>query len=186
MSGKLLALMLSTCLAACGKAPEKAGPAPAGTATPGAGAGKIAVPGAGLPAGGGDLPALGGGAAISTAPPAGGDDSSFKVEVAAAAPTAAGAAQVVTVKATPGPGYKMNLPYPTYLSLKTVDGVTLAKAELEREDASISEKEVAFKVQATPTKAGTYTVTGEFSFAVCDADSCDPKTQPVSLAVVAN
>ena len=182
------ATLLVSAVGACSKAPDKAGPAasgsPAGSAT--AGAGKIAVPGAGLPTAGGALPTIGGSGQVSGNPAPSGADDSFKVDVSAPAPASAGTVQVATVRATPGAGYKMNLPYPTYLSLKNVDGVTLAKLELEQADASITEKEVSFQVKATPGKAGTYTLSGEFSFAVCDEDSCDPKTQPVTIAVTAN
>ena len=182
------ATTLASTAGACSKAPDKAGPAAGGTTSSGSGstgAGKIAVPGAGLPSAGGGLPTLGNGGPLATAAPAGTDDS-FKIDVATPTPATAGTQQVATVKATPGAGYKMNLPYPAYLTLKNVDGVTLAKLELEQEDASITEKEVSFQVKATPSKAGNYTLTGEFSFAVCDSDSCDPKTQPVTIAVTAN
>lgn len=172
--------------AACSKAPEKAGPGAAkapGSAAAG-GVGKIAVPGAGLPAqgGGAPLPDLSGGAAAAA--PAGPDDT-FKVVVSPGT-GAVGAAQTASVKALPGTGYHINLKYPAYLTLTAVDGVTLAKPELALADvAKLTDDEIVFDVKATPGKAGDFTIKGEFAFAVCDADSCDPKTQPVEIAIQA-
>ncbi len=182
------AALFATAAAGCGKAPEKAGPGAAkapGATAPG-GVGKIAVPGAGLPSegGGGALPVLPGGAGAATAPS--GPDDTFKVVISPGA-GAAGAAQTASVKALPGAGYHINLKYPAYLSLTALDGVALAKPELALADVTkLTDDEIVFDVKATPSKAGSYTLKGEFSFAVCDADSCDPKTQAVEIAVVAN
>ena len=95
-----------------------------------------------------------------------------------------GAHAVAHLKITPGAGFHMNKEYPTSLALSPPDGVTLDKAKLTAKDAAkFEEKEALFDVAYTANKPGKQTVTGELKFAVCSANSCDPKKSTVSFEI---
>ena len=42
-----------------------------------------------------------------------------------------------------------------------------------------------FAVKLTPAASGSYTINGDFKFAVCDRDTCLPKREPIAIAVAA-
>lgn len=113
-------------------------------------------------------------------------DDTFAIALDVPAEVQSGAEAVASVKITPGAGYKMNHEYPTKLSLAPIDGVTPAQATLLKADAAkFDNHEVAFNVKLTPAKAGTYTVRGTASFAVCTESTCDPKTAKIAINLVA-
>jgi hypothetical protein len=92
-----------------------------------------------------------------------------------------------TIKVTPASGYHVSTEFPVKLDLAAPSGVTLAKAELTKDDASpFTEKELAFAVKATCAQPGSYEIKGTFKFGVCDKDSCHPKKQPITIQVAAN
>jgi hypothetical protein len=106
---------------------------------------------------------------------------------------AAGSEAVARITVTPGKGYKVNTEYPTKLTLTPATGVTLAKDRFTagghdkaKGDADMmDEKQLTFAVKLTPAASGTYTINGNFKFAVCDADQCLAKQENISIAVAA-
>jgi hypothetical protein len=166
---------------------------------PSAGGGDvIAVPtGAapmGGPKGGAAAPAPG-----ATAPGAAADDrfklrpEEGKLAVEPPADAKAGAEAVATVVVTPGKGYHVNTEYPTKLTLTAPDGVTLAKDRFVAggkdkalgDAETFDEKRLAIAVKLTPSASGSYTINGNFKFAVCDADQCLVKQETIAIAVAA-
>jgi hypothetical protein len=116
-----------------------------------------------------------------------GADASFKVAVHAPPAVAPGAETIAKVSVTPGPGWKMNLEYPTKLTLTAPEGVQTPTPVLDGKNiAKLVESELAFDVKLTAAKAGTYKVDAELKFAVCTPETCDPKKQTVAIELVAN
>lgn len=139
-------------------------------------------------------------AAKPTAPPAG-DDDRFKLKpnegklvVEAPASAKAGAEAVAKITVTPGAGYHVNTEYPIKLTLTPPAGVTLAKDKFvagghdkAKGDADeLDEKQLAIAVKLTPAASGSYTINGNFKFAVCDRDQCLAKQETIAIAVAAN
>jgi hypothetical protein len=109
--------------------------------------------------------------------------SNYKVNVSAA-PAKVSAKGSATISVEPTDGFKMNLEYPTKVTLKAPDGVTLEKSKLSAKDASKLDKTGAvFNVAFTASEPGKKTVTGELRFAVCTDNECLPKTEAVSFVV---
>jgi len=50
---------------------------------------------------------------------------------------------------------------------------------------ALDEKQLAFAVKLTPAASGSYTINGNFKFAVCDKDQCLPKQETIAIAVAA-
>ena len=102
-----------------------------------------------------------------------------------------GAEAIAKITVTPGAGYHVNTAYPVKLSLTPPTGVTLAKSEFVSggadgaagDAATMSEQLLTFAVKLTAAQPGSYTVNGSFKFAVCNHDSCLPKTEPIAIAV---
>lgn len=93
---------------------------------------------------------------------------------------------VATIKVVPTNGYKMNLEYPTKVTLNAPEGVTLAKAKLTKADSDavkVDKGSVEFSVEYTAATAGKKTITGEAKFAVCTESECLNQVAPVSFAV---
>ena len=106
----------------------------------------------------------------------------LKVE---APPAKKGQKAVAKVKITPGSGYHMNKEYPTSLVLSSVPaGVLVDKMKMTAKDAAKwEEAEGEFDVAYTANEAGKKTVSGEIKFAVCSANTCDPKKSNVSFEI---
>jgi hypothetical protein len=138
---------------------------------------KIAAPGETLPSPAGTDPAP-----LAAAPAA--KDTSYNLVLQVPAEAATGKVTVANVKVTPGKGYKVNEEYPTKLTLEATDGVTIAKPVMAKADAAAFDKhQLAFDVKLTPTRAGTFTVRGKLSFAVCTDATCDPKSDTVAISL---
>ena len=106
----------------------------------------------------------------------------LKVE---APPAKKGQKAVAKVKITPAAGYHMNKEYPTSLVLSAVPaGVLVDKMKMTMKDAAKwEEAEGEFDVAYTASEPGKKTVTGEIKFAVCSANTCDPKKSNVSFEI---
>jgi len=163
------------------------------TTAPPAAAEKVSVPGAGAeqgaavkggPPGGTATPTSGGGAADNPQfhlQPDEGTLTIDKLQVKAGSETTA------SVKVDPAAGYHVNTDYPTSLKLEAPADIKLDKIDLAKADAkSFTEKLLQFDVKATAAKPGTYEIKGTFKFAVCQADSCHPKKQPITILLTAS
>lgn len=130
----------------------------------------------------------------------GGDDTMYRLKpdegtltIEAPADAKAGAEVTAKVIVTPGAKYKVNVEFPTKLTLETTTGVTFAKAEFKAGGASkakgdadqFDEKQLTFAVKLTPSQSGSYTINGSFKFAVCDKDQCLAKKEPIAIQVAA-
>lgn len=81
----------------------------------------------------------------------------------------------------PAAGYHLNVDFPTSLKLAPPAGITLAKAELKKADAKLTETEGSFTVTITAANAGLHMVPGELRFAVCTETTCDPQKSSVKI-----
>lgn len=98
-----------------------------------------------------------------------------------------GSDAMVTVKVVPQGKWHMNLEYPTSLSVQAPEGVTLAKAKLEKGDAlKLDDENCEFGIGFTPDSAGEKKFKGTFKFAVCQDEACAPKTEEIEFAVAVN
>jgi hypothetical protein len=106
----------------------------------------------------------------------------LKVE---APPAKKGQKSVAKIRITPGAGYHMNKEYPTSLVLSTVPaGVTVDKMKQTMKDAAKWEEAGGeFDVAYTAAAPGKQVVSGEIKFAVCSANTCDPKKSNVSFEI---
>jgi methionine-rich copper-binding protein CopC len=93
---------------------------------------------------------------------------------------------VAKIKVVPTNGYKMNVEYPTKVTLTAPEGVTLAKAKLTKADSDsvkVDKASAEFSVEFTAASAGKKTFTGEAKFAVCTETECLNQVAPVSFSV---
>jgi hypothetical protein len=109
-------------------------------------------------------------------------DERYALTIEAPAAEAGKEAQVV-VRVVPKNPWHMNLEYPTSLKIDPPQDVALAKAELKKDDAELTEEKCEFDVKFTPAKAGEQTFTGKFKFAVCQEQECSPVTEDVEFKV---
>jgi hypothetical protein len=153
----------------------------------------------------GSAPTMGGaakpaGGPIEAAPAPGADDDRLRLHpdegtlaVEAPADAKAGAEAVAKITVKPGKGFHVNTEYPIKLTLTPPSGVALAKADFAagghdkgKGDAdALDEQNLAFAVKLTPSAGGSYTVSGKFKFAVCDANQCLPKKENISITLAA-
>ncbi len=189
MSRLLFALMVT---AACSKSAGNQDKVSSPPAPASGGQDVIAVPQAGGP---------GMGKAPEGAPkPPAADDDRFKLKaeegkLAIVPPTdaKAGAESVARITVTPGAGYHVNTEYPIKLTLTSPSGVTLAKSEFVagghdkgKGDAdALDDNQLALSVKLTPAATGSYTINGNFKFAVCDKDQCLAKKETIAIVVAA-
>jgi hypothetical protein len=88
------------------------------------------------------------------------------------------------IKIAPGAGFHMNKDYPTSVSVVAPTGVTVEKPKQSKAEAvRFEETGAEFEVAYTASDAGKKTFSGELKFAVCSANSCDPKRAPLSFTV---
>jgi hypothetical protein len=110
-------------------------------------------------------------------------DSSFNIRIDAPAAQKTQKAKA-RIHLTPGPGFHFNKEFPTSVTVVAPAGVTVDKPKQTAKDAlKLEEAGADFEVVFTPSEAGSKTFTGELKFAVCSANSCDPKKQPLNFTV---
>ena len=85
---------------------------------------------------------------------------------------------VVKVHVAPGAGFHVNKDYPTKITVVPPAGVTVAAAK-----QTIAEAGADFEVPITAADAGSKAFTGELKFAVCSANTCDPKKEKLAFTV---
>jgi hypothetical protein len=186
----IVAVGFAGCSKSAGSQDKVSSPPPAAGDT-------IAVPKGPAPTmGGAATPA--GGAPAAPAPTADDDRMKLKPEEGTLAvvvpPDAkAGAETIARITVTPGKGYHVNTEYPTKLQITPTSGVTVPKTEFtagghdkaKGDAAELEEQGMAFAVKLTPSASGSYTVSGKFKFAVCDASQCLPKKEAIAITLAA-
>jgi hypothetical protein len=110
-------------------------------------------------------------------------DSSFAIKVSAP-PAAPQKRAVAKIHIAPGAGFHVNKDYPTVVSVVAPPGVMVEKARQTAKDAvRLEEAGADFDIAFTPKEPGKKVFTGELKFAVCSADSCDPKKEQLAFTV---
>jgi hypothetical protein len=110
-------------------------------------------------------------------------DASYAVKVSAPAATH-NQRTVAKIHIAPGAGYHVNKEYPTVINVVAPAGVALEKARLTGKDAvRLEDAGADFEVAFTPSEPGKKSFTGELKFAVCSANSCDPKKEQLAFTV---
>lgn len=91
----------------------------------------------------------------------------------------------VKVIVKPKKGWKLNLDFPTRLTVEPPSGVSVAKKTQKKADAvEFSEKKGAtWSVSYKPSSAGNKQFSGDLRFAVCTDATCDPKRATIAFAV---
>jgi hypothetical protein len=107
-------------------------------------------------------------------------DSSYNVKVEAP-PAQKAHKGTARIHITPGAGYHVNKEYPASAKVVAPAGVTLDKDKVP--PSSVQEAALDFEIPYTPNEAGKKTFTGELKFAVCSANSCDPKKEPLNFTI---
>jgi hypothetical protein len=107
-------------------------------------------------------------------------DSSFNIQIDAPAAQKAHKG-VAKIHITPGAGFHVNKEFPAMMSVVAPAGVTVDKAKAP--PTKLEEAGCDFEVAYTPSEAGKKVFTGELKFAVCSANSCDPKKQALNFTV---
>ncbi len=111
-------------------------------------------------------------------------ETSFSVKAEAPAVTA-GQKASFKVEIVPGAGFHMNKEYPTTLTVKEIPtGVKVETLKFSAKEAvRFVETGAEFQVPFTANEKGKKVISGELKFAVCSANSCDPKKQPFTLTI---
>lgn len=85
---------------------------------------------------------------------------------------AAGKAGKSVIEVTPSTGFHMNLEFPARLRVTPPNGLALAKAELGKEDAELTDAVLRFTVPFTAAAAGKVSVDALGDFSVCNDTTC--------------
>jgi len=113
-------------------------------------------------------------------------DSAYNVKIDAPAVKKAQKG-VAKIHIAPGTGFHVNKDYPTTVSVVAPTGITVDKPKQTAKDAvKLAEEGADFDVAFTTTDSGKKLFTGELKFAVCSANSCDPKKEKLSFTVDVN
>ena len=93
-----------------------------------------------------------------------------------------GASSFVDIVLVPQGGYHCNAAYPHKFKLGAPSaGVTYPQPVVTT--IAYGEKRTTMRVPFVATSAGTATIQGKFTFAVCTADTCEPANAQLSIAV---
>ncbi len=80
--------------------------------------------------------------------------------------------------------WHLNQDFPFGVDVQAPEGVQLPKDSFGKADAaSFADEGARVDVPLTPTAAGEHTVQAEVRFAICNPQSCIPKTETVALAL---
>ena len=98
----------------------------------------------------------------------------FEVIVKAPREAKVGEAVVAEIQVSPKTGYKMNLKYPTELSLKRgSDGLSFSRQSFDRTHAKeLTLARLRYEASFTATSPGVKVVRGEIGFSVCTPKVC--------------
>jgi hypothetical protein len=107
----------------------------------------------------------------------------YTVDVLPPTEAKAGAAATIKVTLRPTGGYHVNKEFPIALTVVAPEGVDVPKAKLTGPDGKVTDDRADFEVAFTPKAAGDKAFTATFRFAVCTAETCDPKVEKLSWNV---
>jgi hypothetical protein len=109
------------------------------------------------------------------------DEATFELRATAAESYTNGELGQFAISITPKGEFHMNDEFPTTITVRSVDGVTFPKSELEKDDAAQWARESArFDVPFTAT-AGQHRVVCDVSFAVCTDENCIPEERTLAV-----
>jgi hypothetical protein len=78
--------------------------------------------------------------------------------------------------------WHVNQDYPIRVDIEAAPGVTIAKAELVKDDAKeFGDEKVRFLASVEPSTAGTHEVTCDVSFAMCTEENCILEKRTVAM-----
>lgn len=107
----------------------------------------------------------------------------FNLEAATDGPLRVGQLGQVKITLTGRNGWHVNQDYPVSVELTAPASVSLAKARLERADATaFDQTHFEFSAPVTPSAAGDAEIRAVVSFAVCTDANCAPYTETLALA----
>jgi hypothetical protein len=111
-------------------------------------------------------------------------DSSYNLKIDAP-PAKKAQKGVVRIEIQPGTGYHVNKDYPASVTLTDVPaGIQVEKPKQTAKDAvKLAEGGAEFDISYTAANPGKQTLVGELKFAVCSANSCDPKKEKLNLTL---
>lgn len=136
----------------------------------------IAVFAVGLPSCKQDAPPTNAAAGQATA-----SGAPFEVTVTPPAPATVGAAVAATVRLVPKNGYKVNLEYPTKLTVQAPAAGAPQSQELAKKEATkLTAAEAVFTPKTTFSAAGEHRVAATFKFSVCTDKVCEMKSEKLS------
>lgn len=111
-------------------------------------------------------------------------DPSFLLSLKPAGPYAAGKLGTFVVDLEPRGEYHVNEDYPMSVTVSAGEGLSLPKAELQKDDAAeFGEKKARFEVPFTPATKGEHRVQAHVRFAVCTPETCVPDERKLALAL---
>jgi len=109
----------------------------------------------------------------------GGDPYSFDVK--APAKSKVGEAATTELVVTPGAGWKINVDYPSKLTLSKVpDGAKVASATITKAGMQIDKTRLTVPVSFTSEAPGGKSFEGELRFSVCNEISCQMPREKVA------
>jgi hypothetical protein len=107
----------------------------------------------------------------------------FTVDVQAPASVAPGKAADIDIVLRPTDGYHVNVDFPIKLEL-VGDGLAIVNAKQGKDQAKqLDEQAARFRAQVSASSTGAKKLTGTLRFAVCSADTCEPKSASFAVAV---
>ncbi len=120
---------------------------------------------------------------VATAPGGGAEEKEYALKIDPGE-AKVGEESKVSIRVVPQGEWHMNLEYPTKLEITPPAGTTMAKPSLAKADAvKLDEQSCEFAVAFTPQEVGDKKFTGEFKFAICQAEACVPKTETIEFEV---
>ncbi|MCB9556066.1 MAG: hypothetical protein H6707_08180 [Deltaproteobacteria bacterium] len=110
----------------------------------------------------------------------------YRVTVKAPSSIKVGETAVAQVALVPQQGYKVNLEYPTKLTVSGPKAASPSSQVLRKKDAKRFDKSMAlFTPSAKITAAGKHRFTAELAFSVCTDQECQLKTAKINWTAAA-
>lgn len=114
------------------------------------------------------------------------DEDAFVLSLAGPSQVKVGQPVQLVVTLTAKNGFKVNDEYPVKFRLNPTQGLTLTKDTVGKEDGQLEKTKIQIPVELKADQAGSYQVTGKFSFSVCTDDRCLIEKRDLSAALTAS